>query len=78
MAIMMGRLYAALRAADVPEDTATAAAEEVAGFETRLSSIDGRLTVLTWTVSVMATLLAIVGGPLVWLTLRIAAKVGAL
>lgn len=50
----------------------------MAGFETRLSSIDGRLTVLTWTVSVMATLLAIVGGPLVWLTLRIAAKVGAL
>ena len=74
MAIMMGKLYAALRAADVPEDKATAAAEEVAGFENRLSSIETRLTVLTWMVGTNVA----VTMSLVWVILRVAAKVGAL
>ena len=39
MAIIMGKLYAALRAADVPEEKATEAAEEVANFENRLSDL---------------------------------------
>ena len=32
MPLMMGRLYSALRAADVPDDKAREAAEEVAAF----------------------------------------------
>ena len=48
MAIMMGKLYTALRAADVPEDKAVDAAEEVAGFETRLSSLDSRMRLMQW------------------------------
>jgi hypothetical protein len=39
MAIMMGKLYAALRAGEIPEDKAIAAAEEVAGFENRLADM---------------------------------------
>ena len=48
MALMMGKLYAALRAADVPDDKATAAAEEVAGFENRLATIESTLRLHTW------------------------------
>jgi len=48
MALMMGRLYAALRAADVPDDKAIAAAEEVAGFENRLATIESTLRLLIW------------------------------
>lgn len=48
MAIMLGRLYGALRAANVPDEQATAAAEEVAGFENRLANVEARLTLLTW------------------------------
>lgn len=43
MAIMMEKLYDALRAANVPDDKARAAAVEAAHFDNRLNSIDGRL-----------------------------------
>ena len=33
MSLMLGKLYAALKSAGVPDDEAVAAAEEVAGFE---------------------------------------------
>lgn len=48
MAIMMGRLYAALRAGDVPEPAAREAAEEVAGFENRLSDVTATQRLHTW------------------------------
>jgi hypothetical protein len=51
MPLMMGRLYSALRAADVPDDKAREAAEEVAAYENRIASIEGRLTLLTWMVA---------------------------
>jgi hypothetical protein len=50
MAIMMGRLYAALREANVAEDRAREAAEEAASFENRLAGVEARLLVLTWMV----------------------------
>lgn len=56
MAIMLGALYDALRQAAIPEDAARKAAEEVAGYESRLSSIEGRLLLLTWMVGVSVTL----------------------
>lgn len=78
MAIMMGRLYAALREANVPEDKATAAAEEVAGFENRLSGVEAKITVLQWMVGTHIALSVAIAGPMIWLLLRVAAKVGAL
>ena len=51
MAIMLGKLYDALRLANGINDTAAReAAEEVAGYESRLGAMDARLAVLTWMV----------------------------
>jgi phage shock protein A len=50
MTVMMAKLYAALRAGDVPDEIARAAAEEAAGYENRASKIETDLTVLKWMV----------------------------
>lgn len=46
MAIMMGKLYAALIAANVPEEKARLAAEESAEHETRFAKIESDLIAL--------------------------------
>ena len=46
MAIMLGKTYAAFKAAGAPEDMAQAAAEELADYETRLASIENRLATI--------------------------------
>jgi phage shock protein A len=51
MTIMMARLYDALRAGNVPDDKARAAAEEAAAYENRAARIDTDLTVLKWMVA---------------------------
>jgi phage shock protein A len=51
MTIMMARLYDALRAGNVPDDKARAAAEEAAGYENRAARIDTDLTVLKWMIA---------------------------
>jgi hypothetical protein len=48
MALQMGALREALLAGNVPPDKASAAAEEAATYETRLGSIDAKLTVALW------------------------------
>ncbi len=48
MAIMMAKLYDALRAGNVPDDKARAAAEEAAGYENRAAKIATDLTLLKW------------------------------
>jgi hypothetical protein len=50
MAMMLAKLYAALRLAGVPDDNAIAVSEEVAGFETRLASVESGLNLLKWMV----------------------------
>jgi hypothetical protein len=50
MALMMSKLYAALRLAGVPDDSAISASEEVAGFENRLASVESGLNLLKWMV----------------------------
>lgn len=50
MALRMGALYDALLLAKIPEEEARKAAEEVADYSNRISSIDSRLDVLTWMV----------------------------
>jgi len=63
---MMGKLYTAVRAANVPDNQAMDVAEEIAGYENRLSCIERRLVVLTW---MAAFNLAIVGAMLALLLL---------
>jgi phage shock protein A len=50
MTVMMAKLYAALRAGDVPDEIARAAAEEAADYENRAGKIETDLTVLKWMV----------------------------
>jgi hypothetical protein len=48
MAIMMAKLYDALRAGNVPDDKAREAAEEAAGYESRAANIESTLRLHTW------------------------------
>jgi hypothetical protein len=48
MALQLGALLDALEDAGASKEKATKAAEELAGYENRLASIDTRLSVLTW------------------------------
>jgi hypothetical protein len=50
MAIMMAKLYAALKEGGVSEDAAVKAAEEVASYENRLAKIEADLLLLKWMV----------------------------
>jgi hypothetical protein len=48
MAVMLSELYDALRPAGTSEEQARKAAEAVASYESRLSSMDGKLSLLQW------------------------------
>jgi hypothetical protein len=74
MTIMITEVYDALLSAGAPEEKARNAAEVLADYDVRLHRIERRLTLLTWQV---AGLYALVG-PMLWLVIRVAAKVGAL
>ena len=50
MPLMLGALYDALRAANVPDDIARKAAEEVASYEGRLAGIESDARLLKWMV----------------------------
>jgi hypothetical protein len=52
MAVMLSKTYDALVAAGAPEDKARAAAEELAGYESRFAKIETDLAVLKWMVGV--------------------------
>jgi hypothetical protein len=60
MPVMMEKLYDALRAANVPEPQARAAAVEAAEHEIRLSAIEAKLTVLMWGLGINLTLTAVI------------------
>jgi len=61
MPLVMGDLYVALRSANVPEDKAMAAAEEVASVmrRSRTGSAMGSLRVLKWMLAANVVLTAI-------------------
>jgi hypothetical protein len=61
MALRLGALQDALLDAGASPEKAQRAAEEAAGYETRMSSLDTKVSVLTWMV---ATLIALVLGNL--------------
>jgi hypothetical protein len=46
MAIMLAKTYAACKSAGAPEHDAIAAAEELADYENRLTSIVNKLTIM--------------------------------
>lgn len=48
MALMLSKTCDALRAAGAPDDKARQAAEEIAGFEDRLTGIESDLKLLKW------------------------------
>ena len=71
MAIMLGTLYKALLEAHASDDTARAAAEEVAGYEMRLSRIEARLDTVLWMIGVLLTLQIAFGVGNLWLTINL-------
>lgn len=62
MALQLGALRNALLEAGASEDKADRAAEEVASYETRLASIESRLSVLTWMAGANITLVLLILG----------------
>ena len=48
MTIMLSKTYDALKAAGAPDDKAREAAEEIAGYENRLSGIEAELKLVKW------------------------------
>ena len=68
MALQLGALRDALIEAGASSEKATKASEEVASYEMRLASIEGRLGVLTWMVgtNVALTLSLTAGAFAVW------------
>jgi hypothetical protein len=56
MAIMLGALYDALVEGQTSKEAARKAAEEVAAYESRLATIESRVTLLIWMVGVLTTL----------------------
>jgi hypothetical protein len=52
MAVMLSKTYDALIAAGAPDDKARAAAEELAGYESRFTKIETDLAVLKWMMGV--------------------------
>jgi hypothetical protein len=65
MAAMMAKLYAALRAADVPDDKATAAAEEAANFENSLTELKSVQRLHTWILTFNTAMLIAIFGVLI-------------
>jgi hypothetical protein len=64
MAIMMARLYEALRLAQIPDDAARQAAEEAASYENRLAKLEGDLATVKWMLGINITLTLLVLGRL--------------
>lgn len=56
MALQLGALRDALIDAGAKAEKADKAAEEIAGYESRLATIDTKLTVLTWMVATNSAL----------------------
>jgi hypothetical protein len=53
VAVMLSRTYDALISAGSPEDKARAAAEELAGYESRFAKIETDLAVVKWMLGIV-------------------------
>jgi hypothetical protein len=74
MSAIQSEVFEALRAIDIPEDKAVTAAAALSRRDEYVASIRADLLLLKW----MMGLSFAVSGSLIWLVLRVAAKVGAL
>ena len=63
MSLMLGK-HAALRIANVPDDKAIEAAEEVAAYDNRLARIELNVNLLTWMVGFNIALTVVFMGKL--------------
>ena len=78
MALMLAKLYTALREAGVDDVKAREAAEEVASFENRLANVEASLMILKWMVGFNLVLaIAIVGMLFFVLAYELAANAAA-
>jgi hypothetical protein len=50
MSVMLAKTYAAFKAANIPDDAAREAAEELAGYESRFARVETDLAILKWMV----------------------------
>jgi hypothetical protein len=64
MAVMLSKTYDALMAAGAGDEKARAAAEELAGYESRFARIESDLSVLKWIGGINTTLIVLVLGKL--------------
>jgi hypothetical protein len=64
MAVMLSKLYAALKAAGAPEDIAREAAEEGASFDERMQRVEVKLTRVE-------TILVVVAGAVLAILVRV-------
>jgi len=78
MAVMLVEVLDALREIGVSEEKARKVAEALATHEPAFAAIRSDLRLLQWQVGGLYAMLLLIGGPLVWLTVRVALKVGAL
>ena len=80
MALQLGALRTALLEAGASPDKADRAAEESAGYETRLAKVDTDLAVLKWATAaslVVAGAALAVSSTTLWFVLRLVTKLGA-
>jgi hypothetical protein len=71
MAMQLGALRTALLEAGATQDKADKAAEEAAGYETRLAGLETRVAVVTWMVGANITLTVLAVGVLITLSSRL-------
>ena len=67
MALMLSRLYAALKLANIPDDVAQSAAEEVAGYENAIAELKSDMKVIKWTQATLIVLVLLVLGKVITL-----------
>jgi hypothetical protein len=56
MSLMLSSMYDALREGGTSDEKARMAAEEVASYDNRLSTLDGKMTLLQWMIGVNVAL----------------------
>ncbi|WP_146101804.1 integrase [Rhodopila globiformis] len=71
MALQLGAVRDAFRAAKVPDELANRASEELAGYADRLARIDTRLTLLGWMVTTNVGLTVLLLGSMLALWARL-------
>lgn len=78
MATMIVEIYDALRSVGVAEDKAMKAAEAMATLEPQFAALRSDIRLLRWQINAVIGVLVVLGGPSLWLLVRVAAKLGAL